>query len=220
MAISVYYEFSAPESLTESDVVRALEASRKRAIGLQFGVVSALNRQVATPQFAFCIEDPFQTGAVLKIIPLRGFWYRIQLAHSTDSALIGLCRFPAVVRVGGHDVSSGLGEGWHFQSSCRTQSPAQREFAGFRRRHASLIDLLHAVQTLGIKTEVEDDGGYWATNEVSSLEAQFKIQLESAPLLDVAFADALEGRAPQRDHLLFGTPLKGQFSVHLSKRGQ
>ena len=220
MAISVYYELVAPESFSESDVVRVLEASRKRAISQQFGVVSALNRQVAGPQLAFCIENPFQTGAAVKVIPLRGFWYRIQLAHSTDSAIIGLCRFPAIVRINGHDVSSGMGQGWHFQSSCRTQNPTQREFQGFRKRHAGLLDLLRTIQTLGIETEVEDDGSYWATNDESILESQFKAQLENAPVLDAVFADALEGRTPKRTPLIFGTPLKGQFFAQLARRGK
>jgi len=220
MAISVYYELTAPESFAESDIVRVLEAARKRAISQHFGVVSALNRQVSGAQLAFCIENPFQTGAVVKVNPSNGFWFRIQLAHSTDSAIIGLCRFPANVRVSGREVSSGLGQGWHFQSSCRTQNPAKKEFQKFLKRHAGLIDLLRAIQALGIETDVEDDGDYWKSSEESILETKFKLELETVPLLDAAFADALDGRAPERTPMLFGTALRGQFFSQFAKRGK
>jgi hypothetical protein len=217
MAISVYYELSASESFKDPDVVRVLEATRKRAIKQHFGVVSALNRQVADPRLSFCISNPHQSGAVIKVPPTSGFWFNIQLAHSSDSAIVGLCRFPAVVKFGGREIQTGLLEGWHFQGSCRTQNPVQRNFEEFKKRHAGLIDLLATLQEHEIEIDVEDDGDFWQGRNAAVLEEKFNGELESAPMLDQVFANALVGRAPERRTTLFGSISRSQFLAPFTK---
>ncbi|MDB6038439.1 MAG: hypothetical protein JWM99_2280 [Verrucomicrobiales bacterium] len=220
MAISVYYELAAPESFKDPDVVRVLEATRKRAISQHFGVVSALNRQVAEGRLTFCIPSPFQTGGVIKVLPTTGFWFNVQLAHSSDSASVGLCRFPTMIRAAGREIQSGLGTGWHFQGSCRTQNPSQRNFDEFRKRHAGLVDLLATLQGHGVEADVEDDGDFWTARDAGVLEEKFRGELEAGPLLDEAFANALVGRAPERRPTLFASALRGQFLAQFTKRAK
>jgi hypothetical protein len=194
-----------------------LEATRKRAIKQHFGVVSALNRQVSDPRLAFCISNPYLSGAVVKVPPTGGFWFNIQLAHSSDSAVVGLCRFPVRVKLGGREIETGLASGWHFQGSCRTQNPVQTNFNEFKKRHAGLIDLLATLQEHEIEIDVEDDGGFWPGRDLAVLEEKFKSELESAPMLDQAFANALVGRAPERRTTLFGSVARSQFLASFTK---
>ena len=220
MAITVYYELSAPESFTDSDVVRALETARRRAISRQFGMVSPLNRLIDGSQLAYCIESPLQNDGFLQVAPSSGFWFRIQLSHSTESATIGLCRFPAHARAAGANFSSRLQKGWHFQGSCRTQNPGECEFQAFCKRHVNLLALLREIQTLGIETEVEDDGDYWETNDTTILESKFKADFENIRPLDPALADPSDGHPPERKPTFLRSVLTGRLLTVFAKRAK
>lgn len=89
-----------------------------------------------------------------------------------EPANIGLCRYPStVIDQNGQKRPTKL-QGWNWTSFCKTQfasNPSLGDVANFVRCHLAVIDLIDAAKSLGILSEVTDEGGFYDGRDVEAL---------------------------------------------------
>lgn len=69
-------------------------------------------------------------------------------------------------------MGSGWKPGWSWQSFCKTQYASNPRDGGqenFLRCHLNLIKVLDAAQALGLVEEVQDEGEYWESRDLTQL---------------------------------------------------
>jgi hypothetical protein len=104
-------------------------------------------------------------GGWLSVPPETLVGFNILPAQGSESAWIGLARYPTEIRgtKKGEIVLTKL-TGWSCQSFCKTQYASNPKYGGvenFLHAHVSLVSLLDYAAELGIRVKVTDEGRYW-----------------------------------------------------------
>jgi hypothetical protein len=92
-----------------------------------------------------------------------------------EAANFGLARYGKTVKFSvsrfgpEKDVPTGLGDGWHWRSFCKTQYANEYGIMNFLSCHRMVIGMLDYAKELGILKEVNDEGEYWEKRDVNAL---------------------------------------------------
>ena len=95
--------------------------------------------------------------------PIEGWMFVASVGEGCEPLMLGLCRYPA---------GSGVGEGWHFRASCKTQYASTRGWEHFRRCHVAIIELAAALESFGAgaSARIDDEGGWWPGRDDDALK--------------------------------------------------
>lgn len=126
--------------------------------------------QFATAWLSVPVAGDSDTCSGVAISPEEGWIFLVQIGEGCEPLVLGLCRYPTVVKAAGTNafIPSGQTGGWRLLSSCKTQYASLRGWESFRRCHLAVVDLALAGGSLGLEVRIEDEGGYWpGRNEVA-----------------------------------------------------
>ena len=227
MGLTIHYELSVSENLTVA-VVRELVqrvAQYAETIGCaEVGQVqSAAGDDRNAPLFVH-VGRP-EEGCFGCVAPRCGRLVEVWPGQGCESATFGLCQYARRVLSAIGDVPTGFDAGWLFKSRCKTQYAGEQGWKHFLKCHKQIISLLDFWRDLGVRVEVNDEGGYWETRSeealkerlgqydglVAAVAGMFKdapdvsdsaLSLES-PIFDYTHFERLEHEGRQR----FGRPL-------------
>ena len=190
MGLTVYYNLGLTEAGPEE--ARAfLRALREAALGLGFAYVEPL-REVEPPEGVFGrgfesvtepeearwflrsagIMQPHPVGDVKseQVVSVPAVGHALEFCvrdEGTETAVLGLARLAGDVEEDWRgepvDHQTGLGEGYHGGSFCKTQYAGLPRHGGpahFLDAHTRLIALLDEAERLGAVVDVRDDSGY------------------------------------------------------------
>lgn len=107
----------------------------------------------------------------LMVPPLQIVAFSIRPGGGSEQANIGLARYPEKGVSEAGEVVTGL-TGWSWASFCKTQyasSPKHGGIDNFLRCHTALVALLDYAKSLGILSDVRDEGGYWQSRDAEAL---------------------------------------------------
>jgi hypothetical protein len=169
MGLTVHFKLIAPP---DTDATRARElvrAMRRRAQGFkQRGRVDdvlplgddreALRWAVEFKSIPFSGRPDTWTG--VEIPAEAGFVFPVEVGGDCEPLWLGLCRYPRTVKVADRRQRTGL-DGWRLHRSSKTQYASLRGWDHFRRCHTAVVDLLAGMRRLGLRVEINDEGGYW-----------------------------------------------------------
>lgn len=168
------------------------------------------------------VDNPRVARISRPVAPLHLIAFSAHPGPGCEAACFGLGRYPAVVtlrsvaRGKSREVSTGLGNGWHWASICTSQFASNPNFGGlanFLRCHLSVIHLLDRAGRLGILMEVNDDGRFWEERSMEGLSREVDAWNQ--------WAAALAGRLKDRfGRELFAEILQFPNFEHLEAAGQ
>jgi hypothetical protein len=105
------------------------------------------------------VAVPAQEGSLFPVVPGEG----------CEPLWFGLCRYPATVRQDGRDLATRCGQGWRFQSACKTQYASRHGWEHFHRCHTNAILLIRVWAELGGRLRLVDEGGWWPRRSDATL---------------------------------------------------
>ncbi len=194
MGLTIHYSLQA-ETRSPRQASEVLAGLRGRAMDLPFERVDEIVELQGTAcdfqqyarehplrwlliQAGQYINDPRHEGYSYCVAPLHVIAFSTWPGAGCEEANFGLCRYPTFIEVDnplhrGHRrrIATRLA-GWRWASFCKTQYASAADCGGvanFLRCHLSVIKLLDQAQTLGILSQVHDEGGYWEKREIRAL---------------------------------------------------
>ena len=107
-----------------------------------------------------------------RVTPTRVLGFTAWPGAGCEESNVGLCRYPATFTTPeGQTLKTKL-SGWCWSSFCKTQYASNPECGGianFLRCHLTVVALLDQAKALGCLTNVNDEGGFWASRDVPAL---------------------------------------------------
>ena len=194
MGLTVHYCLHA-KTRSPKHVYELLARLRSRALDLPFervdGIVELSGSACDYQQYdrahthrwlliqaAQLINDPHHDGYSYSVVPEHVVAFSTWPGAGCEDANVGLCQYPAFIEVANpvhlgqrQHIATRLG-GWRWSSFCKTQYASAADCGGvpnFLRCHLSVIKMLDQAQTLGILSEVHDEGGYWQKRDLRAL---------------------------------------------------
>ena len=104
----------------------------------------------------------------------RGHVFRVGVGRDCEPLWIGLCRYPASVRVRGRELRVRVQKGaaWRLSGFSKTQYASLHGWEYFRRCHVAIVDFLAALRPLGFDVKISDEGHYWPRRSERALRAE------------------------------------------------
>jgi hypothetical protein len=106
-------------------------------------------------------DDDIPTSTGIEVTPSAGKLFFVSVGQGCEPLLLGLCQYPAKVKGGRREFDTGRGEGWSLQCFCKTQYASRQGWEHFARCHCAVVDYLAALEPLGVRAQIMDEGGYW-----------------------------------------------------------
>lgn len=129
----------------------------------------------------------------VSVTPTHLIAFFVAVGEGCEPADFGLALYPEFVTApDGERLETGL-TGWSWQSFCKTQYASNPKDGGqenFLRCHLNLIKVLDAAQALGLVEDVQDEGGYWESRDLTRLCEK----LHEYNILIAGFAGELKDR--------------------------
>src|ERR1041385_2663077 len=158
MGLEIFYDLHAPGSWSALKVRRTVMAARQHALTLGFELVDEVERNdPGHPRTMGVRRRPKNLGYVSADAE-DGWFFRTWSGQRCETAVFGLCRFPARVTVKGVSVAFGWGNGWHFHSWCKTQYADLVSRAHFLKCHLGVISILDFFRGEGCRVYARDGG--------------------------------------------------------------
>ena len=189
MGLSINITATAPATLGISEIETLVRrwhaiAGKFASEGLLAKVARMSDKADTLEQFAshyvsIPLPDDPDTSTGVSVPPTEGWMFMASVGEGCEPLALGLCRYPKSVDApdysdgGGRKrkrVPSGVGEGWHFSTSCKTQYASARGWEHFRRCHTAIIELAAAAETLGATVRIDDEGGWWPKRDDDALK--------------------------------------------------
>lgn len=104
----------------------------------------------------------------------RGHVFRVGVGRDCEPLWIGLCQYPASVRVRGRELRVRVQKGaaWRLSGFSKTQYASLHGWEYFRRCHVAIVDFLAALRPLGFDVKISDEGHYWPRRSERALRAE------------------------------------------------
>lgn len=206
MGLSIAYTIRAPAALKPVEV-RALlgkwAGSVRRARWGRAGAVRVVDPDSSRFQYWMTrrLANGDYTG--LAVPPREGFWCGIEIGAGCEPLIVGLCRYPGRVTLGGR--VRGLRGGWWLVGFCKTQYAALHGTAHFADCHCRVIDILRTAPS-SVQVEIEDEGGYWPNGDERRLLACLGENQRAVAACAGAVKDAVGEDGPPVRAPIFGHP--------------
>jgi hypothetical protein len=104
--------------------------------------------------------------------PWRGWLVAVLPGNGCETAVFGLCQYPARAEHDGRLVLTGFTGGWRFHSFCKTQYAGEHGLDNFIKCHLMVVSLLDFWRSMGVSVRVNDEGGYWKTRSLEVLRSE------------------------------------------------
>jgi len=105
------------------------------------------------------------------IVPPKDGWVvEVWPGEGCESAAFGLCEYPRLAPFRRGWVPTGFTRGWLLKSRCKTQYAGEHGWPHFLKCHKQIISLLDFWRDLGVRVEVNDEGGYWEARSEEALK--------------------------------------------------
>lgn len=216
MGLTLNYKILAPVTTTADrnrDLVAAMHAV---ACALQrAGRVKAVGRIGSSPKHLAWLSEwqsvpvPGEphTSRGIEVPAVAGYVFCVTLGEDSEPLRLGLCRYPTQVT----DPQTGRKRavrrrGWRLAGFCKTQYASLHGWEHFRRCHTAAVDLLASLPKLGVKVEINDEGGYWPGRD----EAGLRRMLDRMNGIVAAFAGAMKDAADESG----GAPVQSPILAH------
>lgn len=184
MGLTIHYSFQA--NVQEASAARQLvDQLHLKALDLPFQSVGEVielsgdpanfnNADRKDPNFWLLLQSSrfIKRGEnYLNIPPLHLIAFSVQPGDGSEPANFGLARYPASGVFDEGEFETGL-VGWSWASFCKTQYASNPKHGGtdnFLQCHTALVALLDHTKSLGVLSDVRDEGGYWQKRDVDAL---------------------------------------------------
>ena len=202
MGLTIHYELALRPETPDLDDLRArwaVEEARRLALKMKrrgaFDEVGPLRwDELARARTLEWITRPVpgrpnaSTGA--EVPAERGQIFRIGVGRDCEPLWLGLCRYPASVRVTGRELRVRLRKGaaWRLAGFSKTQYASLHGWEHFRRCHTAIVDFLAALRPLGFDVKISDEGGFWPRRS----ERTLREKLDQMNRIGAAFAGAMK----------------------------
>lgn len=199
MSWSIFHELRLPAPEPDRvarDLVAAWRERLKAASGWKVGRL--LTTQAAPREHLF--HCPWGAGGVGRAAAEAGWSFVLEAGPGFTPLPLGLARFPAMAKVGGRAVATGLGRGWHFHGQCDATPPAAGPLDPFVDAYAALVEGFDYWKGTAAEVEVEDDAGHWAKRSRAALLAAFAKPPsgEAMSLMDDVINSIFDAPPPRR----------------------
>ena len=185
MGLTLHYTLQA-KTRTRAQVRSMVKKLRARALEMNLAEVGPLRdfprrspegKQRAMPAMyrEFYSRLVQRRGDWIAAPPLALVGFQILPAQGSESAWIGLARYPKEVRAPSGEMVPTKLSGWSYQGFCKTQYASNPQYGGvenFLHAHLSLVALLDDAAELGVRVKVTDEGKYWDDRDRDRLAAE------------------------------------------------
>lgn len=138
--------------------------------------------------------------------PKLGGYYELSLGQDCETALFGLCEYPATLRLAdGRRLRTGIG-GWRFHACCKTQYASLHGWEPFFASHKLVIDAALVWKKLGCDVELIDEGGYWPGRKIETLRTNLNQMNGLIAAMGGALKDANDDGGPSVESPIFAHP--------------
>jgi hypothetical protein len=169
MGLEIFYDLHAPASWDRLRVRRTVRAARQHALTVGFQEVNRVQINDPSHPRTMGVRHLPKDLPYLAAEAEDGWFFRTWPGEGCETALFGLCKFPAQVSAEGHTVAFGWGGGWHFHSWCKTQYADVVSRAHFLKCHLGIISILDFFRAEGCRVQVRDGGDFWKSRRVETL---------------------------------------------------
>lgn len=185
MGLTIHYTLSTRRRFDLGTVRELVQQLHTQARVLRFAQVG--EPYVVGPDYTWAVHWPRGVKKISDLLaPMEGWIFNATPGDDSESVAIGLCRYEGV-------------NGWRLRGSCKTQYASRLGWEHFRDCHLRVIELLRAVEAIGLQVKVEDEGKFWETKSDSVLRKE----LERYDRLMAACAGTLKDLAGE-DGLVHG----------------
>lgn len=213
MGLTIHYELKSPQNSGVEEARQLVNSLRQEAMDLAFEDVSEIiefkgeetNFDWIRVMHPTGEEDPHRWLKIMaqssiqvspqssmRCSPEHLIAFTALPGEGCEEMIVGLAIYPQVVdyeeKGGVTKKIPTLLHGWQWNAFCKTQYASSPDLGGisnFLRCHLSVIGLLDKANTLGLVSEVYDEGGYWEDRDLSTL-------VEEIGSWDVMIAGMLE----------------------------
>lgn len=176
MGLEIFYDLHTPPVWDAARVRGAVLAARRQALTVGFAEVGEVKRNdpdhprtMGVRRLPKNFPRPY-----LSATAKDGWFFRTWPGEGCETAIFGLCRFPARVEVENRSVAFGWGAGWHFHSWCKTQYADLVSREHFLKCHLGVIAVLDFFRAEGCLVRVRDGGDYWKSRRVERLAGRLQ----------------------------------------------
>lgn len=179
MGLTVHFKLTAPADRNPAEAQPLVEAMRRVALRFQReGLVEKIGpiisdanilRRFALDWLVLPMPGQPNTSTGVELEPLAGWLFCVDVGRDCEPLWLGLCRYPATVRIAGKELATQRGASWHLSGFTKTQYASLHGWEHFLRCHRSVVQLLAACKTLGLRVQITDEGDYWPRRSVAAL---------------------------------------------------
>lgn len=192
MGLEIFYDLHTPATWDRTKVRSAVLAARRHAMTLGFKEVNPVKRNdPARPRTMGVRRLP--KDLYVTADAEDGWFFRTWPGEGCETAIFGLCRFPAHVKVEGRSIAFGWGAGWHFHDGCKTQYADLVSRAHFLKCHLGIISILDFFRAEGCVVRVRDGGDFWKSRRVERLTRRLEEMHAAVAAVAGVFKDAADG---------------------------
>ena len=216
MGLTLHYKLRAPAGTTDTMIPTLVARMHAAATAMrQAGRVERVGRIAADPEDLRWLAEWLQVPVPgeencsrgVEVPALAGHVFTVMLGEGCEPLRLGLCRYPDHVP----DHQTGRSRvvrcrGWRLASFCKTQYASLHGWEHFRRCHTAAVDLLAGLCDLGLRVEVNDEGGYWPGRD----ETELRRGVDQMNGIVAAFAGALKDATDGNG----GAPLQSPIFAH------
>lgn len=229
MGLTVHYKLAHSGPLTPDGTEALVRTAQRRAAAL---VRRRELAEIGPVIDAHCVdllanETVFEKSGrdtLCHDVPVEQGWlFQVWPGEDCETALFGLCRYPARIRVGRRWRPTGCA-GWRWSSFCKTQYAHLHGPEHFLRCHRAVIDLAHIWQRLGCSIRIVDEGGYWPERDEARVLREVGFLECAIAGLAGAAKDATDGRGGEIRSPIFAHPhferIEAEGAARLGERLQ
>ena len=177
MGLTVHYQLAAPKNCDAAQAFEFVRAMRRRAQGFKqrsrVDKVQPIGNDHDTLRWATdyrTVPHPYHAGtwSGIEIPAEEGFLFWVEVGRDCEPLLLGLCRYPKTVLLGGKRYRTER-PGWRLGRFSKTQYASLHGWEHFRRCHGAVVDLLRSLRQPGLEITIHDEGDYWPGRSLEAL---------------------------------------------------
>lgn len=213
MGLTIHYTITPRQPIDATEARRLIYAAcaATRRLVRRRGYSHVTRPKEADP------EDIWLQGTILRKVdayttrsysvpPRLGGYFELTLGQDCETALFGLCEYPATLRLpDGRRLRTGLG-GWRFHACCKTQYASLHGWEPFFASHKLVIDAALVWQKLGCNVELIDEGNYWPGRKTEVLRTNLNQMNGLIAAMGGALKDANDEAGQSIDSPIFAHP--------------
>lgn len=193
MGLSISYTLRAPAAWRPEELPRRLEAWAREIRRTRLGRPGRVTPvRPASSRFQSWItqllNDTDHVG--LHVEPRCGFAWVVEVGAGCEPLVLGLCRYPGRVELGGRVRTIRGGRQLH--GFCKTEYAALQGVEHFVDCHRRVIAILRSAAEWGVAVEIDDEGGYWPGANERVLRERIGESQRAIAALAGSFKDAFD----------------------------